>query len=71
MEINRDWAVDKFLDKYSAAYPNKQPPSRKQVEQYIDNRIKLGKHIIYPLAGMDWSQEKWQKERAGKSGDNN
>lgn len=66
MEIDRDWAVDKFLAKFCVAYPDKQPPSREQVERYVDNRIKQGKHIIYPLTGLAWSQEKWQKERTEK-----
>ena len=68
-KIDRDGAVDKFLAKYCAAHPKKQLPSRERVEQYVDNRIKQGKHIVYPLVGRAWSQAEWQDKRTEKSGD--
>jgi hypothetical protein len=61
-EQDRIWKIDKFISKYKAANPGKQPPSCEEVEKYIKDRERQGKHIAYPLAGEKWNQIEWQAQ---------
>lgn len=53
---NIEYQIQKFISKYKAAYPDKEVPSREEIEAYINERTAQGKHIIYPLAGLNWNE---------------
>lgn len=56
-------SIAKFISKFRAAYPNQEPPSYEDVKAYIEERQSKNKHIVYPLAGLSWSQIEWQKSK--------
>jgi len=66
VQDDREYMIDKYLSKFTAAYPNKPQPNRDEVAIYVDKRIRLNKQITYPLVGLVWDQFEWEKQREGK-----
>ncbi|MBP2637780.1 MAG: hypothetical protein H6Q72_3687 [Firmicutes bacterium] len=56
-----DWCVKKYISKYKCAYPSEPTPTITEVEEYIQSRWDKNKHIVYPLAGQDWSQAEFEE----------
>ena len=48
----REQAIRKFMKKYQIAYPNQPQPTRKEVAAYIDEMIRRGRHVTYPMIGL-------------------
>ncbi|AIF53534.1 hypothetical protein [Pelosinus sp. UFO1] len=60
---SRDWKIDKYISKYIAIDPDKEPPTYEEVGQIIDKWDAIGRHITYPMAGELWNQIEWENAR--------
>lgn len=57
------YMIDKYMAKDEASNPPDKRQSRQEVENYIDERVRQGKHIKYPAAGILWNQTEWERSR--------
>ena len=54
-EIEREEAIAKFIKKYKVAYPERKPLTYEEVAAYVDEMIKIGRHITFPMVGeKEW-----------------
>lgn len=60
---DKEWIIDRYLAKSQAVNPPDQQPTRAEVERYVDERMRMNKHIIYPAAGDLWNRVEWQRAR--------
>ena len=53
--IEREEAITKFIKKYKVAYPERDPLTYEEVAAFVDEMIKRGRHITYPMVGeKEW-----------------
>lgn len=54
----REQAIQKFIAKFKIAYPDRPQPTYEEVAAYVDERIKQGRHITYPMIGLrNWKDD--------------
>ena len=54
-EIEREEAIIKFIKKYKVAYPERKPMTYDEVATYVDEMIRRGRHITFPMVGeKEW-----------------
>lgn len=54
-EIEREEAIIKFIKKYKVAYPEREPMTYGKVAAYVDEMIKRGRHVTFPMVGeKEW-----------------
>ena len=54
----REQAIQKFMKKYQIAYPDRPQPTREEVAAYIDEMIRRGRHVTYPMSGLqNWKED--------------
>lgn len=54
-EIEREEAIIKFIKKYKVAYPEREPMTYEEVAAYVDEMIRRGRHITFPMVGeKEW-----------------
>lgn len=58
----RDWKIEKYRSKFKAAFPDMKQPTYEEAGALIDQWDREGRHITYPLAGLNWNELEWKKE---------